>query len=164
MPTVKSCFKLWTQTVVLLMLKISRINIWYLDQNNLHAFVRHWVSPSDIFSHLPQNLMIRCLDFFPLSDSYLITSESGCAVAGALFQCLAFSCVPVGVCRGDKMGICHHQEIGTIIRFWGKWLKPKIPRTHEGSSLIDLILAMTVLLSDMTLTLRKSRVHCSGIM
>ena len=72
------------QTVVRLMLKIFRENIWYLNQNNLYAFGRHWVSPSDIFSHLPQNLMLRCLDFFPLPDSYLMISEtrySWCAVS-----------------------------------------------------------------------------------
>jgi len=35
-------------------------------------------------------------------------------MTGAMFQCLAFSCVhAMGVCRGDKMGICHHLEIGT---------------------------------------------------
>jgi len=56
----------------------------------------------------------------------------------------------MGVRWGDKMGICHHLEIGTKNQ---KFL----------SSLIDLILAMTVLFSDMTLTLHKSRVHCCGV-
>jgi len=54
--------------VVRLKLKISHKNIWYLNQNNLHAFVRQWASPPDIFSHLLQNLMLKCLHFFPLRD------------------------------------------------------------------------------------------------
>jgi len=33
-------------------------------------------------------------------------------IVGALFQCLAPP-VFVGVRRGDKMGICHHLEIGS---------------------------------------------------
>jgi len=37
-------------------------------------------------------------------------------------------------------------------------------RTPKVSSLIDLILAMTVSFAGMTLTLHKSRIHCSGIM
>jgi len=34
------------------MLKISRKNICYLDQNNWHASVHHWAFSSDIFNHL----------------------------------------------------------------------------------------------------------------
>ena len=34
------------------MLNISRKNIWYLNQNNLYAFVHHRAFPSDIFNHL----------------------------------------------------------------------------------------------------------------
>jgi len=59
------------------------------------------------------------------------------------------------VCRGDKKRICHHLEIGT---------KNQKSRKPEVSSLIDLILAMTVLFSDTTLTLRKSPVYCCGVM
>jgi len=66
----------------------------------------------------------------------------------------------MSVRRGDKKEICHHLEIGT-----GKISPPgKISRKPEVSSLIDLILAMTVLFSDMTHTMRKSRVHCCGVM
>ena len=63
--------------------KISQ-NIWYLDQNNLHAFVHHWASPSDNFSHLLQNLMLECLHFFPLPDYSLMINGrwySWCAVS-----------------------------------------------------------------------------------
>ena len=35
----------------------------YLGQNNLHAFVRYWASPSDVVSHLLQNLLSKCLHF-----------------------------------------------------------------------------------------------------
>jgi len=75
--------------VVRLKLKISRKNISYLNQNNLHAFVRQCASPSDISSHLLQNLTL-CLHFFPLPDYYLISEimYSWCAV-----QCLAYHCV-----------------------------------------------------------------------
>jgi len=55
--------------------------------------------------------------------------------------------------RGDKKGICHHLEIAT---------KNQISRKPEVK--IDLILAITVLFSDMTLTLHKSRTHCCGVM
>jgi len=39
--------------VIRLKLKISRKNIWHLDQDNSHAFVCHWASPSDVFSPEP---------------------------------------------------------------------------------------------------------------
>jgi len=91
MPAVKSCFKL-NEYKRWFMLKISRKKFWYLDQNNLHAFVRHWASPSYIFSHLLQNLMLKCLHFFPLPDYCLMISGS-IGTAGALFQCLGFPCV-----------------------------------------------------------------------
>jgi len=55
--------------------------------------------------------MLKSLDFFPLPAPYLMISES-IGITGALFQCLAFP-VFMGVCRGDKMGIFHHLEIGT---------------------------------------------------
>jgi len=58
--------------------------------------------------------------------------------------------------RGAKWQFCrHHLEIGT---------KNKKFLENLRSAAIDLILAMTVLFSYMTLTLRKSRVHCCGAM
>jgi len=51
------------------MLQIPRKNIWHIDKNNFHALVRRWESPSDVCSQLRQNLMLKCLDFFPLPDS-----------------------------------------------------------------------------------------------
>ena len=56
------------QMFIRLKLKISHKNVWYFIQNNLHAFVRQWASPSDIFSHSLQNLMLKSLHFFPLPD------------------------------------------------------------------------------------------------
>jgi len=61
----------------------------------------------------------------------------------------------MSVHRGDKMGICHHLEIGNKNQKFVENLK---------SAAIDLILTMTVLFSDMTLALRKSQVHCCGVM
>jgi len=69
---------------VRLKLKTSHKHICYFDQNNLHAFGRQWASPPDIFSHLLQILMLKCLHFFTVSDQYLIISESRyswCAVS-----------------------------------------------------------------------------------
>jgi len=43
-------------------------------------------------------------------------------------------------------------------------IKNQIFEKTEVSSLIDVILAITVLFADMTVTLHKSRVHSSGIM
>ena len=66
----------------------------------------------------------------------------------------AFS-LALGIDDGDKTGICPP----------GNWDKePKLFRKPEASSLIDLTLAMTVLFVYVTLTLHKSRIHCSGIM
>jgi len=46
----------------------------------------------------------------------------------------------------------------------GNWdQEPQLSRKPEVSSLLDLILVMTILFSDMTLTLHKSRVHCCGV-
>ena len=53
------------------------------------------------------------------------------------------------------MGICHHLEIGNKNQKFVENLK---------SAAIDLILTMTVLFSDMTFALRKSQVHCCGVM
>ena len=96
--------------------------------------------------------MLKCLHFFPLPDYYLMISESRyswCVVS--VFGKSLCSWVSA---RG-KMRICHHLQLG---------LRTKISKKPEVSSLIDLILAMTVLSSNMTLTLRKSRVHCCGVM
>jgi len=71
-------------------------------------------------------------------------------IAGVLFQCLAFPCVH-GCPQGGQNG--NFPPPGN----WDE--EPKISRKPEVSSLIGLILAMTVLFSDMTLTLRKSWVH-----
>ena len=46
---------------------------------------------------------------------------------------------------------------------WKLGLRTKISRKPDVSSLIDLILAMAVLFSDMTLTLHKSWFHCCGV-
>jgi len=51
------------KTVVRVKLEISRKSIWYIGQNNLHAFVRHWASPSNVFSHLLQNLLSKKSSF-----------------------------------------------------------------------------------------------------
>jgi len=51
------------------------------------------------------------------------------------------------------MGICRNLEIGTKNQKFLENLK---------SAAFDRILVMTVLFSDMTLTIRKSRVHCCG--
>ena len=140
--------------VVRLKLRISRKNISYLNQNNLHAFVRQCASPSDISSHLLQNLTL-CLHFFPLPDYYLISEimYSWCAVSVFGIPLCSWASA-----RGGQNG--HLLPPGN----WD-W-KPKICRKPEVSSLIDLILAMTVLFSDMTLTvtMRKSQVHCCGVM
>jgi len=73
-------------------------------------------------------------------------------IAGALFQCLATPCI-----HGCPQGGNGHLPPP------GNWdYEPKISRKPE-ISLIDLILAMTLLFADMTLTLHKSRVHCSCI-
>ena len=61
----------------------------------------------------------------------------------------------MSVRRGDKKGILPHLEIGTK--------NQKFPENLKSAA-IDLILAMTVLFSDMTLTLHKNRVHCCGVM
>jgi len=53
------------------------------------------------------------------------------------------------------MGICRHLETGTKNQ---KFLE------NLMSAGIDLILAMSVLFSDTTLTMRKSRVHRCGVM
>jgi len=61
----------------------------------------------------------------------------------------------MGVRRGRKTGICPPWILG---------LRTKFSKKAEVSSLIDVILAMTVLFADMTVTLHKSRVHSYGIM
>ena len=72
-------------------------------------------------------------------------------IAGALFQCLH----PLVFMGG---GIGH-------LLLPGNWVEePLISRTPKVSSLIDLILAMTISFAGLTLTLHKSRIHCSGIM
>ena len=115
--------------------------------------MHHWASPSGIFSHLLQNLMLKCFHFFPLLDFYLMISESRhswCAVS--VFDIPLCSWVSAGKTKW---------EFATT---WKLGLEPNISRKLEVSSLIDLILAMAVLFSDMTLTLRKSRVRCCGAM
>ena len=72
-------------------------------------------------------------------------------IAGALLQCLAFPCD-------------HGRPQGGQWEIWKLGQERKICRKPEVSSLIDLILAVAVLFSDTTLTLRKSRVHCCGVM
>ena len=140
----------WKQMVVRLKVKTSHKNIWYFNQNNLHVFVRQWAFPSDIFSHLLQKLMLKCLHFFPLPDYYLIISESRyswCAVSVFGIPLCSW-----GVRKWGEMGNSHHLEIGTKNQKFLENLK----------SAAWLILAMKVLFSDMTLTLRKSRVHYRG--
>jgi len=47
-------------------LNISRKNVWYLDQNNLHASVHRWAFPSDIFNHLLNSeLDVKMSSFLP---------------------------------------------------------------------------------------------------
>jgi len=76
-------------------------------------------------------------------------------IAGEMFQCLAFLCVH-GCPQGGQYG---------NLQPHGNWDKEsKIYRKLAVSSLIDLILAMTVLFSDMTLTLRIRRFHCCYVM
>ena len=58
----------------------------------------------------------------------------------------------MSVRRGNEKGIRHHLEIETK--------NQKFLRNLKSAALIDLILAMTILFSDMTLTLHKSRIHC----
>jgi len=98
---------------------------------------------------LIQNLMLKCLNFFPLPDYYLMISEtrySWCNVP--VFGIPLCSWVSAGGQYGNF----------PPPRNWDQeW---KMYRKLEVSSLIDLILAMTILFSDMTLTLHKSRVRC----
>jgi len=98
------------------MLNISRKNIWYLVQNNLHISVHHWAFPSDICNHLLNSELDVKTSSFPATAGLLFYDKwKYVVIAGALFQCLAFWHPPVfmGVRRGEKMGICHHLEIGT---------------------------------------------------
>jgi len=95
------------------MLNTSRKNIWYLNQNNLHASVHHWAFPSDIFNHLLNSeLDVKISSFLPNAGLLFDDKWKYVVIAGALFQCLASPCVH-GCPQGDKMGICHHLEIGT---------------------------------------------------
>jgi len=113
----------------------------------------HWAFPSDIFSHLLQNPMLKCLHCFPLPDYYLMISQSRyswCAVSVFGIAC-AHGC-PQGGQNGN-------------LPLPANWCyEPNTSRKPEVSSLIDLILAMTVLFSNIILTLCKSRVHCCGVM
>jgi len=65
---------------VSLKLNVSQ-NIWRLDQNTLHAVVRRWASPPDLFiyffpvSRLPQNLMLECLISLAFPDPCMTMSE-----------------------------------------------------------------------------------------
>jgi len=59
LPTVKNCFTETNGCPPQAENSLSRKIIWNLDQNNLHAFVRRWTSPSDDFCHLFQNLMLK---------------------------------------------------------------------------------------------------------
>jgi len=52
----------------------------------------NWATPSEGFSHLLQNLMLKCLHFLPTAG-LLFNVEWKQLLAGALFQCLASSCV-----------------------------------------------------------------------
>jgi len=61
----------------------------------------------------------------------------------------------MGVRRGGQNGNLHHLEIGTK--------NQKFLENLKSAAIINLILAMTVLFSDVTLTLHKSRVHCCGV-
>jgi len=134
------------------MLKISRKNIWYLDQNNFHALVHRWKSPSDVGSQLLLNLMLKCLDFFPLPDYYLMISESRynwCAVP--VFGIPLLSWVSAGGQNGNFPPPGNWDKEPKVLENWSQQLN-------------YLILAMTVLFSDMTLRLRKSRLHCCGVM
>jgi len=73
------------------------------------------------------------------------------AIAGALFPRLS-SLVFMG------------REKWAFATSWKLGLRTKISRKPKVSSLIDLPLAMTVSFAGMTLTLHKSRIHCSCIM
>jgi len=151
MPTITSWFKFTeNKRFVRLKLKISRKGIWYFGQNNLHAFVRHWASPSNVFSHLLQNLLLKCLHFLPNTVLNLIISESSYS-----WSALSVFGIPLYSWEGGN---------GHLLPP-GNWVEePKISRTPKVSSLTNLILAMTVSFAGRTLTLHKSRIHCSGIM
>jgi len=115
---------------------ISRKNIWYLDQNNLHASVHHWAFPSDIFNHLLNSeLDVKISSFLPTAGLLFDDKWKYVVIAGALLQCLASPCVH-GCPQGGQNGNLPPP---------GNWDKePKISRKPEVSRLIDLILAMTV--------------------
>jgi len=113
------------------MLKISRKSIWYLDQNNLHAFVHHWASPSDSFSHLLQNLMLKCLHFFPLPDYSLMISGnkySWCAVS----VCGILMCSWVSA-RGTKWEFATTWKLGPKTKnFWKTWSQNWLNSCNDG--------------------------------
>jgi len=114
-PTVKSCFTLSENKRLSASGKFLAKNIWNLGQNNLNAFVRHWASPSDIFSRLLQNLMSACLHFSPTAG-FLFDDE---AVA-------AFGISPCCFCvlRYNQPFLCY-RVLGVPLRY-GPWVWRKI--------------------------------------
>jgi len=60
--------------VVSLKLQLSRKNTRNFDQNN-YMLCTSLSTPSDNFSYLLQNQMLKCHHFLPPTDSYLMMSE-----------------------------------------------------------------------------------------
>jgi len=79
--TIKPCFKFRNNNWLLASCKCIAKHL-KPGKNNLHASVRQWAPPYDLFfpffsvSCLPQNWMLECLRFLPLPDPCQRWSES----------------------------------------------------------------------------------------